>query len=139
MLGAVSIIGVLWLAHRMDVIDHESHPVHMAPLGATYYPWLLWEIVKANVDVVKVILKGPSAVKPQVFKLKASQVSDVGRVTYANSITLTPGTVTIFAEGDEFTVHALTAGGREDLEAGEMDRRVAALEGYVAPGTEGAG
>jgi multicomponent Na+:H+ antiporter subunit E len=138
-LGAASIIGVVWLAHRMDVIDHESHPVHMAPKGAGYYVWLMWEIVKANIDVTMAILRGPRALEPKVFKLKASQISDVGRVTYANSITLTPGTVTIFVDDDEFTVHSLTPVAKEGLETGDMDRRVSELEGYVAPGTEGAG
>ncbi len=138
-LGAGSIVGVIWLAHRMDVVDHESHPIHIAANGVGYYLWLLWEIVKANVDVTLAILRGANALRPQVFKLKASQRSDVGRVTYANSITLTPGTVTIFADGDEFTVHSLTPVARVGLETGEMDRRVAALEGDVAPGTEGAG
>lgn len=137
--GGISVAGVLWLAHRMDVIDHESHPVHMAPRGVFYYFWLMWEIVKANMDVTVAILKGPKALQPRVFKLKASQSSDVGRVTYANSITLTPGTVTIFVDEDEFTVHSLTPVAKEGLEGGEMDRRVTELEGYVKPGTEGAG
>jgi multicomponent Na+:H+ antiporter subunit E len=138
-LGAVSIAGILWIAHRMDVIDHESHPIHMAPRGVGYYFWLMWEIVKANMDVSLAILKGRDYLQPRVFKLKASQSSDIGRVTYANSITLTPGTVTILVDGDDFTVHSLTPVAKEGLEGGEMDRRVSALEGYVAPGTEGAG
>jgi multicomponent Na+:H+ antiporter subunit E len=138
-LGAISIAGVLWIAHRMDVIDHESHPVHMAPRGVGYYLWLMWEIVKANIDVALAILRGRDALQPRVFKLKASQQSDIGRVTYANSITLTPGTVTIFIDGDEFTVHSLTPVAMEGLMDGEMDRRVTALEGHVAPGTEGGG
>jgi multicomponent Na+:H+ antiporter subunit E len=138
-LGFISILGVIWLAHRMDVVDHESHPIHMAPKSVGYYVWLLWEIVKANIDVTLAVLRGSDALRPQVFKVKASQVSDVGRVTYANSITLTPGTVTIFADGDELTIHSLTPVAREGLEGGEMDRRVTALEGHVAPGTEGVG
>jgi len=139
MLGAGSILVCVWLAHRMDVIDHESHPVHMAPRWTFYYVWLIWEIVKSNIDVTLAILRGPRALQPQVFKLKASQVSDVGRVTYANSITLTPGTVTIFVDDDKFTVHSLTPTAKEGLETGDMDRRVTQLEGYVAPGTEGGG
>lgn len=138
-LGAGSILGVIWLAHRMDVIDHESHPIHIVPRGTGYYLWLLWEIVKANIDVTLAIIKGGERIRPQVFKVKATQASDVGRVTYANSITLTPGTVTIFCEGEELTIHSLTPGAREGLEAGDMDRRVTKLEGNVAAGTEGAG
>ena len=138
-LGAVSITAVVWLAYRMDVIDHESHPIHMAPKGTLYYLWLMWEIVKANVDVTLAILRGPSALQPRVFKLKAAQSSDVWLVTYANSITLTPGTVTIFVDGSEITVHSLTPVAKKGLETGEMDQRVSALEGYVKPGTGGAG
>ena len=138
-LGAGSIIGVVWIANRLDVVDHESHPIHIVPRGTGYYLWLLWEIVKANVDVAKAIIYGGNRLKPQVFKVKATQRSDVGRVTYANSITLTPGTVTIFCDGEDLTIHSLTPGAREGLETGDMDRRVTALEGDVAPGTEGAG
>ena len=138
-LGIASVLMVVWLAHRMDVIDNESHPIHMVPKGFLYYPWLAWEIVKANLDVAHAILKGSRAWQPRVFKLKATQSSDVGRVTYANSITLTPGTVSIFVDGDEITVHSLTPSAKKDLESGEMDRRVSMLEGYVSPGSEGAG
>ena len=138
-LGAVSITAVVWLAYRMDVIDHESHPIHMAPKRTLYYLWLMWEIVKANVDVTLAILRGPSALQPRVFKLKAAQSSDVWLVTYANSITLTPGTVTIFVDGSEITVHSLTPVAKKGLETGEMDQRVSALEGYVKPGTGDAG
>ena len=138
-LGAASIAGVVWIAHRMDVVDHESHPLHMAPKGVFYYPWLMWEIVKANWDVAKAILKEGDAIQPRVLTVKASQASDVGRVIYANSITLTPGTVTIAVDGDTFEVHSLTPGSAEGLQTGDMDRRVTDLEGYVEPGTEGAG
>ena len=138
-LCAVSITAVIWLAYRMDVIDHESDPIHMAPKRTLYYLWLRWEIVKANVAGTLAILRGPGALQPRVFKLKAAQSSDVGLVTYANSITLTPGTVTIFVDGSEITVHSLTPVAKEGLETGEMDKRVSALEGYVKPGTGGAG
>ena len=138
-LGVASIAVVVWLAHRMDVIDNESHPIHMVPKGFLYYPWLALEIIKANLDVALAILKGSHALQPRVFKLKATQLSDVGRVTYANSITLTPGTVSILVDDDEITVHALTRGAKENLESGEMGRRVSMLEGDVSPGTEGAG
>ncbi len=138
-LGAASIVVVVWLAHRMDVIDRESHPIHMAPKGMLYFPWLMWEIVKANIDVALAILKGSGAVAPKTMRVKASQRSDIGRVTYANSITLTPGTVTLFVDGDTFVVHALTKGSASGLETGDMDRRVTALEGHVERGTEGVG
>jgi len=127
-LGAGSIVCVVWIAHRMDAVDHESHPIHLAIKGATYFPWLLWEIVKANIDVTKAILSGGNAVRPRLMVVKATQKSEVARVTYANSITLTPGTVTIGVVDNIFTIHALTPGAKEGLETGDMDRRVSAME-----------
>ena len=138
-LGIASIVLVVWIAHRMDVVDHESHPIHMAFKGLIYFPWLMWEIVKANIDVALAIIKGKNAIAPKTMRVTASQRSDVGLVTYANSITLTPGTVTVYVDGDMFLVHALTNGSADGLETGDMDKRVTALEGYVERGTEGVG
>ncbi len=71
-LGVLSCVLVVFIAMRMDVIDHEAVPVHLTLKVLTYWPWLLWEIVKANIDVTLAILRGPSALQPKVFKLKAS-------------------------------------------------------------------
>ncbi len=128
-LGAGSIVFVVWIAGRMDVIDHESHPIHMAPKGVLYFPWLLWEIVKANVDIAKVIVQGEMQIQPQVMDIVASQKSDAGLVAFANSITLTPGTVTIGIEENAFLIHALTDDAAAGLANGDMDRRVTAMEG----------
>ena len=95
--------------------------------------------VKANVDVALAIIRGNNAIAPKTMQVKASQRSDVGRVTYANSVTLTPGTVTVDMDGDMFLVHALTKGSAAGLETGDMDKRVTALEGHVERGTEGVG
>ena len=138
-LGIASILLVIWLAHRMDVVDHESHPVHMALKGLTYFPWLIVEIIKANFDVAIAIVRGNKAIAPSTIQVNASQRSDVGRVTYANSITLTPGTVTVYVDGNTFLVHALTRNSAEGLQTGDMDARVTKLEGAVKRGTEGVG
>jgi len=127
-LGAGSILSVVWIAHRMDTVDHESHPLHIAVRDFTYFPWLLWEIVKANLDVAKAILTGGDAIRARLMVVKATQLTEVGRVAYANSITLTPGTVTIAAKEDVLTIHALTPVAYEGLESGDMDRRVTAME-----------
>ena len=128
-LGAASVVLTLVLSLRMDVADREGHPVHLAIRGLLYWPWLIKEIVLANIDVAKAILGLTDDIRPSVFKIKASQTSDLGKSIYANSITLTPGTVTIALEGDEMTIHALTPGAAEGLATGEMDRRVAEVEG----------
>ncbi len=136
-LGAGSIVAVVWIAWRMDVIDHESHPLHMAPKGVLYFPWLLWEIVKANIDIAKVIVQAKMPIHPQVMDLTAGQKSDAGLVTYANSITLTPGTVTIGVEANAFLVHALTDDAAAGLASGDMDRRVSAMEGMSSRDGDG--
>ncbi len=128
-LGAVSVVAVALLAWRAGIVDAEGHPVQVAPRALLYWPWLIKEIVVANIDVAKAICRSPMAIEPRVIKVKASQKDELGRVIYANSITLTPGTVTIALEGDELTVHALTKGSVEGLESGEMDRRVSRVAG----------
>lgn len=129
-LGFASIVLTVWIAHHMDVVDHEGHPVHLGARAIFYFPWLAYEIVKSNIDVAKIILSPKMKIQPQIFRTKASQLSDVGRTTYANSITLTPGTVTLTMEEDgTFEVHALTDAAREGVETLEMDRRCTAMEG----------
>jgi multicomponent Na+:H+ antiporter subunit E len=128
-LGGASIVLTLIVSHRMQVVNREGHPVHLAIRGMLYWPWLIKEIVVANIDVAKAILGVTDSVRPQVFKIKTSQVSDLGKTIYANSITLTPGTVTIALDDDEMTIHALTPAAAEGLASGDMDRRVAWVEG----------
>jgi multicomponent Na+:H+ antiporter subunit E len=128
-LGIMSCALVVVIALRMDVIDHESHPLPLIPKLPLYVPWLLWQIVQANLAVCRLILHPKLPISPTVVRVRASQLSDVGRVTYANSITLTPGTVSMSLDGDQIEVHAVTEELARDLEAGEMDRRVCTLEG----------
>ena len=123
-LGAGSVLAVVWIAYRMDVIDHEGHPVHLTARALLYWPWLTMEIIKTNIDVAAVIVRRKMPIHPSVIKVKATQETELGQVIYANSITLTPGTVTIAVDKDIMTIHALTRGAAEDLESGEMDRRV---------------
>lgn len=127
-LGAISIALVLYIAHRMDVIDHESQPLHITLKLPGFYAWLIKEIILANLLVVKHIWLGNRTISPTLKTIKVSQKTDIGKVIYANSITLTPGTVTVNLEGDQFMVHALVRESIEELEAGEMDRRVTRLE-----------
>jgi len=127
--GLASVVLVVWIAYRMDVIDHEGHPVGLTPRILLYWPWLIWEIIKANIDVMRRILDPSLPISPTVVRVPASQKTELGTVIYANSITLTPGTVTIDLEGHDLIVHALSEDGAVALESGEMDRRVSAFEG----------
>ena len=128
-LGALSCLLVVVIALRMEVIDHESHPLHLTPRLPLYWLWLLWEIVKSNLVVARLILTPTLSISPTVVRVTATQRSDLGRVVYANSITLTPGTVSMSLDDHQIEVHALTRELAEGLEAGEMDRRVTRLEG----------
>ena len=128
-LGLISCAICVGIALRMEVVDRESYPIDLSLLLPAYWLWLFKEIVLANIDVTKRILAPSLPVNPQLFRVKASQRDELGKVIFANSITLTPGTVTVDIDGDEFVVHALSDATKDDLETGEMDRRVTALEG----------
>lgn len=129
--GVASCVLVVLISARMDVVDREGHPIHLGLRALTYWPWLLVEIVKANIDVAKRIVDPKLPISPTMVRVRASQKTEVGRVIYANSITLTPGTVSVELEDDMIEVHALTAEGAAALEEGEMDRRVTAMEGLA--------
>jgi multicomponent Na+:H+ antiporter subunit E len=114
--GVGSSIFVVWVAHRMDVVDREGFPLHVGWRFLLYFPWLMKEIFVANVHVAKIILDPKMPISPRMVVFHGSQVTDLGRVIYANSITLTPGTITTGVEGKEYQIHALSAA---DLETGE--------------------
>ncbi len=128
-LGAVSVIAVVAIAHRMDVVDHEGHPLHLGWRALAYWPWLGWEIVKSNLAVAKIILTPSLPISPTMIRVDATQKTELGHVIFANSITLTPGTVAVDLDDTSIGVHALTADGAHALAGGEMDRRVTAMEG----------
>ena len=126
--GVCSVLAVLFIVRRMQVVDSTSYPVIMPVWRLPFYLlWLAKEIIVSNIDVVRRIWS-PSTISPTIIRFKASQKSDVGRVLFANSITMTPGTVTLDLSGQEFEVHALTKEGAQGVLSGEMDRRVSRLE-----------
>lgn len=128
-LGLFSVFVVLLTVRRMGALDDETVPVDYGPRALAYLPWLLWEIGKANVDVARRVLRREMPIRPHLFRVRPSQRTDIGRVLYANSITLTPGTVTVGVEGDEFIIHALTDEAAREVAGGKMDRKVRAVEG----------
>ena len=127
--GILSVLGVVILSRRMEIADEEGHPIHLVPRAVTYWPWLALEIAKSTWDVTKIILNPKLPISPTLIHLRASQRTAVGIATYANSITLTPGTITARVSGQEFLVHAVVRGGAQDLAEGTMDRRVRKFEG----------
>jgi multicomponent Na+:H+ antiporter subunit E len=128
-LGAVSSVFVAWIAQRMGLLTPEPGSAWLRPLRClAYMPWLAWQVVKANVDVALRILVPSKGISPRVLRVPSMQASDLARALYANSITLTPGTISIDVGKDEITVHALSREGAQDLASGQMGERVSALE-----------
>lgn len=126
--GIGSSVAVVWFARRMEVVDREGVPAHFWRSAFTYWPWLAWEIIKSAWDVSRIILDPRLPISPTLVRFRPLQRSAVGLVTHANSITLTPGTITVAASAGEFLVHGLTKAGAEAVINGAMDRRVARLE-----------
>lgn len=95
-----------------------------------YLPWLLWQILIANLQVARIVLhpRMMELINPQIVRFQTRLKTPFARVTFGQSITLTPGTITINIDDQEFTVYALTDDTAESL-PGEMENRVlAALE-----------
>lgn len=96
-----------------------------------YIPWLLWEIILANVEIAYLVLSPKPLVDPQIVRFKNDLKTDLGIVTLAHSITLTPGTVTVDANREEFVIHAIWQKSAEGIISGEMQRKVKKIEGEV--------
>ena len=128
-LGALSTLFVLLVAIRAHLVDREMHPVLLKPSALLYWLWLGREIIKSNIDVTRRILDPRLPIVPTVIKLRATQRTELGRASYAISITLVPGTVAMDVEADTVTVHALTRKAAADLARGEMNRRASDIEG----------
>jgi multicomponent Na+:H+ antiporter subunit E len=128
--GLISVALALFVSLRMRVVDEEGFPVALAGRFLVYFFWLMKETIVSNFTVAKLILDPRLPIDPKVLKYKVSQKTPVGRVIYANSITLTPGTNTMLVTGDVFEVHALTgtAEDREFVEQDAMDRWVTWVE-----------
>lgn len=130
--GVVSIAFVIWLSNRL----HHIPLAKDEPCGSTriiiprlivYLFWLVWQIIKSGVYVAYVVLHPKMPIEPMIVRFTSKQPNVLARVILGNSITLTPGTLTLDIEDNLFTVHALTRDTEEDLVSGDMEARVARL------------
>ena len=128
-IGAACTAFAVAVAVRMDVVDHEGHPVHLGYRLPLYWGWLAIQVLISAVRVSRLVLSPRPDIDPVLETVPSSQRTDLGRVIYANSITLTPGTLSATVTTDGIEVHALTRRGMDELKAGDMDRRVSAVEG----------
>ena len=123
-LGLVSTLLVVYLAHRMDVIDKEIYPAHMTVLLLRFWMFLAREVIVANIDVIKRIFRPGKNISPQLFELPLTLKSDLSRVIYANAITMTPGTVSVNLDKKTITVHTLSIEAADELRSGRMARAI---------------
>ena len=128
-LGLASILLVVAIVWRLDILDNEGVPLNIRIRRMIAYSfWLLVEILKADWAVTKIILSPEMRLSQRIIRVPATTRTDLGKVVYANSITLTPGTVTVETEGDTFVVHALSDEAA-DLDAlTQMNERVCGTE-----------
>lgn len=127
-LGAISLAITIFFAVRMKVIDSEGYPFEIAAGLVRYVPWLVWQIIVSNLVVAKLILHPKLPIRPAMVRVPANQRTVLGRVVHANSITITPGTISLDVTEDSILVHTLldTMDPTDDL-----NHRVTRLEGNL--------
>ena len=127
LLLSLAVVAFCW---AKGITDAEGFPVGLLRRAVYYWPWLGWQIVKSGLRVTRIILDPKLPITPTLVRVDALQKTAVGLTTYGNSITLTPGTLTIEAteSGRMLWVHALERAGAEAFADDEMNRKVAWFE-----------
>lgn len=126
-LGVFSSILVVYLDYRMRPTDTHFLDGRFLLRLARYWGWLAREVVRSSLDVTRIVLSPKLPISPTVAEFETRCTLPADQALLGNSITLTPGTLTIQIADGHFVVHALTEAGARDILSGEMDRRVAAL------------
>lgn len=127
--GAFSAIIAVYVGRRMDAVDGQPVQIDLKPIAFIRYNiWLMVQIAKSNWAVTKLILSPKMKLRQHLFHVPFTQKSDLAQTIFANSITLTPGTISIEVEDGTFLVHAIDFD-ESDMEGlAEMDARVTASE-----------
>jgi multicomponent Na+:H+ antiporter subunit E len=126
-LGALSSVLVVYLAHRMRLFDTEVFEWRFLLRLVRYWGWLAKEVLRSSLEVSRLVLSPRPRISPTVAEFESRCSHPTDQAILGNSITLTPGTLTLQIRDGRFVVHALTEAGARDIVEGEMDRRVAAL------------
>ena len=127
-LGAFSCLLSVYIAHRVGFFE-RSTGLHLIPRLPRFSLWVLVEIVKSSLEVVRLVLDPKLPISPTVVAIKARPGDEVGQVILANTITLTPGTVTVDVFDNRLLVHCITREGAQAITAGDVNERVAELTG----------
>lgn len=128
-LGLVSVLLVLWLALRIGFFESSMHSLHLMGRLPRFWLWLIPEIVKANLAVTRIVLSPGLPVSPCITTVHASGLSQVSQAVLANTITLTPGTLTLDIDAGRIEVHCLTLAAARALEAPALLERAGRLDG----------
>ncbi len=126
-LGVFSCAIAGYIAVRMGYFDSRVFALRFNLRLFSFWAWLFREIVKSSLDVARIVLSRNLRLSTRVVEIDASRLSPVDQAILGNSITLTPGTLTLDATDGRLLVHALTPEGAQALEDGEMLKRVAAI------------
>jgi len=127
-LGTFSVVVVHLLSARAGLIGRESASIAIAPRLLRYFPWLGKEVLVSAVAVVRKVWAPRLALRPVVSATPSPDMTELGQVVYANSITFTPGTLSLDVDEDQIKVHSLEEADVEALRSGRMLRRVQRLE-----------
>ncbi len=128
--GAVASLLVAYMSHDLLIGKTDIRMGFIRILRfIKYLPWLLWQVVLSNIDLVYRTLHPKMPISPGIVSFKNEFKTEMGMVILANSITLTPGTVTIEVNEKEFIVHAIAHDVADSLISGEMQERVKKIEG----------
>ena len=126
-LGLLSVLIVTWFLWRMDRVDGELAVLPTRPRMLYYLLWLMWQVVLSNIDLVRRIWDPSLPIRPTWQRLDIKVTSPLAKMLYANSITLTPGTLTTDVRQDHFMVHSLTSDGIDELRKGGMESQIQRL------------
>lgn len=127
--GVLCITFVIWMSRRMGVLDDEGVPARFYPRALLYTPYLIWQVLLSNWDVFKRIWSPSLPIDPRMARISYSTRHPFVTTTYANSITLTPGTVTVTVDEHHMLIHCLAKECEDGLQEGDMERHVKRLEG----------
>jgi len=93
-----------------------------------YLPWLFWEIIMANLQVAYIVLSPKMPISPELVETETDLKTDYGKTALGNSITLTPGTVTIEIENSKILVHAITKEHAQDIRNKDIEKKILRIE-----------
>lgn len=129
LLGVASSLFVAYVSQDA-LIGHTDIRSNVQKVGrfVSYLPWLFYQIVLANLDVVYRTLHHRMPIDPAILSFQTDLKTDFGMATLANSITLTPGTVTLDVHEGRFVVHVLSKEPAESLLRGVSQSLVERIE-----------